>query len=170
MLRNWYLSKVWHFLGFWFRRKSQIGWDHLLTFFLRLPHGFLHNDLVHRAMEVKFDFKEDVSGFNVLFLLQFSRCSRHFHDSSFLLSIKVCKFLNRHEVNEKVVSNLRISVNSLAMSLSNSLSKNSWVFRIVQKIDPAQFDIFSLFDCLRIPVSGIFLSFFIVVVDQDRAP
>lgn len=69
MLRNWYLSKVWHFLGFWFRRKSQIGWDHLLTFFLRLPHGFLHNDLVHRAMEVKFDFKEDVSGFNVLFLL-----------------------------------------------------------------------------------------------------
>jgi hypothetical protein len=69
MLWNWYLSKVWHFPGFWFRRESQIGWDHLLTFFLRLSHSFLHNDLVHRAVEVKFDFEEDVSGFNVLFLL-----------------------------------------------------------------------------------------------------
>ena len=69
MLRNWYLSKVWYFLGFWLWRESQIGRDHLLTFFFRLSHGFFHNDLVHRAVEVKFDFKEDVSGFDILFLL-----------------------------------------------------------------------------------------------------
>ena len=89
MLRNWYLPKVWDFLGFWLWRECQIGRNHLLTFFLRLSHGFLHNDLVHCAMEVKFYLEEDVGGLNVLLLFELTRCSGHFHNSSFLLCIEI---------------------------------------------------------------------------------
>ena len=81
MLRNRYLTKVWNLFGFWLWWEGQIGGNHLLALFFWLSHGFLHNYLVHCAVEVKFDLKEDVCSLNILFLFEFTRSSGHFHNS-----------------------------------------------------------------------------------------
>ena len=46
----------------------------------------------------------------------------------YLLSIELWQLLLRHVVDEEVVSDLGISINALAVSLSNSLGKNSGIF------------------------------------------
>ena len=72
----------------------------------------------------------------------------------------------RHVIDEEVVSDLGISINPLAVSLSNSLSKYSGVFRIKKKIDSSELAI--LFSA--IPITSIKLPLFIICVNQNSAP
>lgn len=170
MLRDWHLPKVGDLLCFGLWWQGKVRWDHLLALFLWLPHGLLHDYLVHGSMEVKFYLEEDVGGLNVLFLFELTRCSGHFHNSGFLLCIEVSKLLHWHKVNEEVVAYLRIGIDSFAVSLGNSLSEDSGIFRVKKKIYPAELHVLSLFDLLGVPVPRVFLGLFVVLVDKNWAP
>ena len=121
-------------------------------------------------MEVKFYLEEDVGGLNVLLLFELTRCSGHFHNSGFLLCIKVSELLHWHKVNEEVVAYLRIGIDSFAVSLGNSLSEDSGIFRVEKKIYPAELHVLSLFNFLGVPVPRVFLGLLVVLVDKNWAP
>ena len=89
MGRNWDLTEVWDFFRLWLWWKRKVGWDHLEAFFLWLAHCVLHNDLVHRPVEVELDFKEDTVCVNLLLAFQLTGCQCHLEDASALLSVKV---------------------------------------------------------------------------------
>jgi hypothetical protein len=48
----------------------------------------------------------------------------------YLFCVKFGKLLLGHHVDKEVVTDLRVSINALRVSLSYTLSKNTWVFRI----------------------------------------
>ena len=63
-------------------------------------------------------------------------------DPTHLFGVELGKLLVWHVIYEKVVSDLRISINSFLMSLSHSLRKDSRVFGIEKQIYPSKFTVF----------------------------
>ena len=72
-------------------------------------------------------------------------------DSADLLWVEFRKLLSWHVVDEEVVSDLRVSIDSLLMSLSNSLSEDSWIFRVEKEVDSSKFEVLTS----HIPVTAI---------------
>lgn len=97
---------------------------------LRLSHGFLHDDLVQCATEINLNFIKNAVSFNLTSLFEvFGGCG-HVQDSVCLFSVKLGELLLWHVVDKKIVADLRICINALAVSLGNTLCKNSWVLRV----------------------------------------
>lgn len=88
------------------------------------------------------------------------------HDPVYLLSVKLRKALRRHVVNEKVVSDLRVGIDTFTVRLGNSLSKDSGVLRVKQKVDSCQLRV--LFK--TIPVSCKHFPFRVVGVNEHWTP
>ena len=63
-------------------------------------------------------------------------------DSVDLFSVKLRKLLLWHIVDEEIIPNLGVSVNALAVSLSDSLREYSRVLRVEQEVDSSQLAIF----------------------------
>jgi hypothetical protein len=72
-------------------------------------------------------------------------------DSADLLWVEFRKLLSWHVVDEEVVSDLRVSIDSLLMSLGNSLSEDSWIFRVEKEVDSSKFEVLTS----HIPVTAI---------------
>ena len=89
------------------------------------------------------------------------------HDPACLLGVECWKLLQRHKVNEEVVSDLRVSINALLVSLSHSLSKNSRILSAEQEVDSCQLNIFV---GAIVPVTSIDGSFSVICVDKDVFP
>jgi hypothetical protein len=80
-----------------------------------------------------------------------------------LLGVKLWKLLNRHHVDEKIVTDLAVSVDALTVSLGNPFGKNSWVFAVEQKIDSSQLAILIL--VLIVPVARVNLTGGVIVLN-----
>jgi hypothetical protein len=90
-----------------------------------------HDDEVHGTCEVGVYFLEDVIMFDGrISRLKVPAVCGHIHDSVNLLRVQLGQFLCRHIIDEKVVSNLRISIYTLLVSLSYSLGEDSGVLSI----------------------------------------
>lgn len=84
-------------------------------------------------------------------------------DAADLLGIEFGEVLLGHEVDEEVVSNLRVSVNTFTVSLSHTLSKNTRIFRVEKKVDSGELNVASL--TTIVPVTCELLAFVVVRVD-----
>lgn len=56
-----------------------------------------------------------------------------------------------HEVNEEVVSDLRVSIDTFTMSLGHTLSEDTGVFRVEEKVDSGELNVACI--CTIIPVA-----------------
>ena len=87
-------------------------------------------------------------------------------DSAYLLRVELRELLCWHIIDEKVISNLGIGEDSLLVGLSYSLSKDSWILRVEEEIDPRELNVFAS----HIPLATVHGSFFIPSLDQDCFP
>lgn len=65
-------------------------------------------------------------------------------DATHLLGIEFGKLLLRHKVNKEVISNLRVSIDTFTVSLSNTLCKNTRIFGVEEQVDSSEFNVASL--------------------------
>lgn len=84
-----------------------------------------------------------------------------------LLWIELWKLQSGHVVDEKVITDLAVSKNALLVSLSDTLSEDSWILSVEQKVDPCEFTVLSGF---VVPVASKDVSFFFISINQHRAP
>jgi hypothetical protein len=87
-------------------------------------------------------------------------------DSTDLLWIKFRKFFWWHVVNEEVVSDLGVSEDSLLVGLSHSLSEDSWVFRVEEKVNSREFNILAG----HVPLTAIDSSLVVPGLNEDGFP
>ena len=79
------------------------------------------------------------------------------NDPADLLWVKLRKLFGWHVVNEEVVSDEGVGVDSLLMSLSNSLGEDSWVLRVEQEVDSGKFNVLAS----HIPLSTVDSALFV---------
>ena len=170
MRRDWDLAEVWDFFGHGLGWESQVGGNHLTAFFLGLGHGLLHDDLVHGSVEIELHFEEDAVGVDAGLASEGAGGGGHPENAGALLVVKLSKLLARHVVDEEVVADLRIGVDALAVSLSDSLGEDAWVLGVEEQVDPGELDVLLLTFDLRVPVAGVDLALLIIAVDEDCAP
>ena len=56
------------------------------------------------------------------------------------------------------------------MGLSNSLREDTWIFRVKEKVDSCQLNVFMIFTFCNIPIACIDLAFVIIGMNKDCAP
>ena len=126
------LAKIRAGFGWCWRTQCNVRWNNISSLVFRLSHGFFHNNLIQGTSEVDLNLIEDTGGLHLTTLFEVFRSGCHVQDSVDLFSVKLRKLLLWHVVNEEVIPNLRVGVNSLTMSLCDSLCKNSWVLGVEQ--------------------------------------
>ena len=84
-------------------------------------------------------------------------------DSVNLLSVELWQFLLGHVVNKEIVSDLRISVNALTVSLCNSLGKYSGILGIKKQVDSGQLAVFFS----SVPVACVDFTLGVVGMDEN---
>jgi hypothetical protein len=125
-----------------------------------------HDDLVHGSAEVTNNLRQDASLVDLRAILQGFGSHSHFLDSGALFSVRFRELLKRHEVDEEVVPDLRISIDALRMRLDHSLGEDTWVLSIEEQVDPGELNVL----CRAIPKTTELLSLLVVWVDEDGAP
>lgn len=83
-------------------------------------------------------------------------------DATHLLRIEFRKLLLGHKINEEVISNLRVSIDTFTVSLSNTLCKNTRIFGVEEQVDSSEFNVASL---TIVPVSRELKAFIVIGVD-----
>lgn len=166
MLRNWNHSEVRSLLWWCVLRELKVGWDHILKLLFGFLKSFLHDDLVHGSGKVLVHLVHDTSSIDILAGFQVARGSGHMDDSTDLLRIKFREFFWWHVVNEEVVSDLGVSEDSLLMGLSHSLSEDSWVLRVEEKIDSREFNILAG----HVPLTAVYCSLLVPRLDEYGFP
>lgn len=78
--------------------------------------------------------------------------------------------MHGHHVNEEVVADLRIGIDALGVSLSDSLSENAGVFRVEKQVDASQFGVLTASVTIAVPVASVHLAVLLIRVDKDGAP
>lgn len=165
MLRDWDHTEV-RSLSWWLLLwKLKIGWNHICLSISCLESS-LHDDLVHGSGKVLVDLVHDACSIDVLSRLKISGGSGHVDDSADLLWVEFRKLLSWHVVDEEVVSDLRVSIDSLLMSLGNSLGEDSWIFRVEKEVDSSKFEVLTS----HIPVTAINGSLLIPGFNQEWFP
>jgi hypothetical protein len=89
VLRDWDLAEVGHCLWWRGRGQSHVGGNDVLAHFFWPFHHFLHNDLVHGALEVHLNFIEDRGGLDGCTLLKVLGGEGHVDNTVDLLSVKL---------------------------------------------------------------------------------
>jgi len=125
-VRSWWLFKF-------ILRQSKINRNEFHAF--RIFIEVVKNDFVHSSLVILLDFCHNSTKVKICLSLQISAALSHTFDSILLLWVKLWQIISRHVINIEVVSDDRVSINSVLISFSYSLSKHSWVFSIKQKID-----------------------------------
>ena len=144
-----------------FRRKVQVSSDQIPIF---LFHVFVKNDLVHSSCKVQIYFRYfwvKIDLFAKIFVVL-----NHLTYSPDLLCIQFRYLVGWHIVNEVVISDERISISSLFISISYPLSKNSWILSIEQDINSCQFA--ALFR--TVPYSLELVGNRVIRLNQDSPP
>lgn len=88
------------------------------------------------------------------------------HDAVDLLGVKLWQALGRHVVNEKVVPDLRVRVDALAVGLRDSLREDPGVLGVEQQVDPRQLGVL----LEAVPVAREHFAFAVVGVHEHGAP
>ena len=87
-------------------------------------------------------------------------------DPADLLWIKLRKLLSWHVVNKEVVSDERVSIDSLLVGLGDSLSKDSRILRVEEKVNSRELDVLAG----HVPLSAVHSSLFVPGLDKDCSP
>jgi len=88
------------------------------------------------------------------------------HDAVDLLGVELWQALGRHVVNEKVVADLRVRVDALAVGLRDSLRKDPGVLGVKQQVDARQLGVL----LEAVPVAREHLAFGVVGVHEHGPP
>jgi hypothetical protein len=83
-----------------------------------------------------------------------------------LLSVKLRETLLRHVVDEEVIADLGVSVDTLAVGLSDSLSEDTGIFGVEEEVDPGELGVL----VETIPVAGVDFALHVIRVDEDWLP
>ena len=128
--------------------------------------GLLHDDLVHGAPVVAHDLRKDACLVNLGATLESTGSHSHLLDAATLLSVRLRQLLKRHEVDEEVVADLRVSVDALGMGLNDTLSKDTWVLSIEEQVDAGELNVL----VSTVPITSEPLRLLDVVMDEDWLP
>lgn len=164
MLWDWNHSEVRGFFWWFLSWHLKIGWDHVgFTFSFE---SFLHDNSVHSPSKILVDFVHDTGGVNVLSRLEVSRGGGHVDNSTDLLRIELRQFFSWHIVDEEVVSDDGISIDSLLMSLSDSLGKDSWILGVKKQVNSGKLYVLHS----HIPLTAVDSSLLIPRFDENCFP
>ena len=126
----------------------------------------LHDDLVHGTTVIADHFREDASLIDSGPSAEGTGSHSHLLDTRALLSVRLRKLLKRHEVDEEVVADLRVSINALRVGLNNTLGKDARILGVEKQVDASELDVFSR----AIPVAAELFALLVVSVDEDSTP